>query len=317
LKSKNVGGHFQYGKNDTNGTPDDTNTTICDTKNLNQRIDPGHGLKNPVNSTCLALYFRLQSYLCGEKESPMEAIKVLIVEDEFVISQNIQSALKKTGYAITGHAFNYEEAVEALKKERPDIILLDITLDGDRDGIELADFINQHYRLPFIFLTSHADQRTIDRAKATHPSAYLVKPFDANDLYAAIEIGFANYAKTNPSPASNHQEAQDEFLINNALFIKKENLFIKVKLDDIRWLKSDRVYIEIATSKDTHQIRSNFGDLLLKINAKQFFRVHRSYVVNLNLVDAINHNTLMIGEEKIPVGRSYREQLLEKLKTAS
>ena len=214
-------------------------------------------------------------------------------------------------------SFNFEEATELLKKDLPDIVLLDISLDGERDGIEVADHINQYYKLPFIYLTSHADTATVQRAKATHPSSYLVKPFDANDIFAAIEIALANYAKSNPVQGSGAPENDDELLINNAIFIKREGLFIKLKLSDILYMQSDRSYIELHTANKSHTIRSSFGDLLLEINARQFFRVHRSYVVNMDHVDAINSNKLMIGEAEIPVGRSYRELLLKRLKTAT
>ena len=247
----------------------------------------------------------------------MEAVRVLVVEDEFLIGSDLIAALESTGYEVVGHAFNFEQAEELLKSKQIDIVLVDITLDGDRDGIELADHINQYYQLPFIYLTSHSDTATVQRAKSTHPSSYLVKPFDANDIFAAIEIALANYAKSNPVKGAGAPDHDDELLINNALFIKRDGLFLKLKLDDILYMQSDRGYIELYTATKSHTIRSSFGDLLVEINARQFFRVHRSYVVNMDHVDAINSNKLLIGETEIPVGRSYRELLLKRLKTAS
>lgn len=247
----------------------------------------------------------------------MSSVRVLVVEDEFLIGNDLTAALQSTGYEVVGHAFNFEQAEELLKNKPPDIVLIDITLDGERDGIELADHINQYYQLPFIYLTSHSDTQTVQRAKATHPSSYLVKPFDANDIFAAIEIALANYAKANPTLGAGAPDNLDELLINNALFIKREGLFVKVKLDSILYMRSDRSYIELYTEKEHYTIRSSFGDLLLEISSSQFFRVHRSYVVNMDHVDAINSNMLLIGEIEIPVGRSYRELLLTRLKTAS
>ena len=246
----------------------------------------------------------------------MSAARVLVVEDEFVIGRNIVAALEKTGYKVTAHALDYDEALVELKKEEPDIALLDITLDGERDGIELADYLNQHHNIPFIFLTSHSDPDTVERATATHPSAYLVKPFEARDIYTAIQVALANFAKANPVEEAQEPNNTDEILMRDALFIKREHLFVKVRFEEIRWLKSDHVYIEVQTADKTHLVRSSFGDLLLKIDSKNFFRVHRSYVVNLAHVDAINHQMLVVDGVEIPIGRSYRDQLLSRLKTA-
>lgn len=246
----------------------------------------------------------------------MSAVRVLVVEDEFVIGRNIVSALEKIGYEVIGHALDYEEAVGMLKTEVPDIALLDISLAGDRDGIELADYLNQHHNIPFIYLTSHSDPKTLERAKATHPSAYLVKPFEAHDIYTSIEVALANYVRANPVADTPQSDETGDHLMKDAIFIKRDHLFVKVKFEDIRWLKSDHVYIEVRTADKTHIARSSFGDLLLKIDSDHFFRVHRSYVVNLDHVDAINHSMLMIGDTEIPVGRSYRDALLSRLKTA-
>ena len=246
----------------------------------------------------------------------MSAVRVLVVEDEFVIGRNIVAALEKSGYHVTAHALDYDEALVELKKEVPDIALLDITLDGDRDGIELADYINQHHQIPFIFLTSHSDPDTVGRATATHPSAYLVKPFEARDIYTSIQVALANFAKAHPVEDAPESNDTEEILMQDALFIKREHLFVKVKFSEIRWLKSDHVYIEVQTADKKHIVRSSFGDLLVKIDSGKFFRVHRSYVVNLEHVDAINHQMLVVDGTEIPIGRSYRDQLLSRLKTA-
>ncbi len=116
----------------------------------------------------------------------MNKVKVLIVEDEMVIAMNLVSILEDLGYDVLDPANSYEEAVDALKEEQPDIALLDIQLDGDKDGIDFARYINQYQEIPFIYLTSNADSRTLNQAKETSPSSYLVKPFNQDDLFTSI-----------------------------------------------------------------------------------------------------------------------------------
>src|SRR5664279_6566958 len=123
----------------------------------------------------------------------MSVLKIGIVEDELVIARTIVSTLDELGYSHGGPAINYTEAMEMLVNDKPDLLLLDIQLSGRKDGIDVAQKINELYQLPFIFLTANSDAETIDRAKKVKPHAYIVKPFTKEELFAAIEIAFSNF----------------------------------------------------------------------------------------------------------------------------
>ncbi|MGB0430024.1 MAG: response regulator, partial [Bacteroidia bacterium] len=123
----------------------------------------------------------------------MAKVKILVVEDEIVIADNICDSLDELGYEVCEPAINYTEAVELLEAEKPDIAILDIQLAGSKDGIDLAWKIKEDYDIPFIFLTSNADPRTVDRAKKLTPPAYLIKPFVKDDLYTSIELALYNH----------------------------------------------------------------------------------------------------------------------------
>ena len=114
--------------------------------------------------------------------------KILIVEDEPLIAQDIKRCCQRIGYQVIGIAGRSEQALDLLYSQRPDAVVLDISITGAMDGIQLAELINEKYQLPFIFLTSHADRGTLDRAKNTFPYGYILKPFDENDLMTALEI---------------------------------------------------------------------------------------------------------------------------------
>lgn len=119
-------------------------------------------------------------------------MRILVVEDEFIIAEDIRQILKSLGHEVVGVAMNYTQALDILEKHTIDMALIDIILGGSKTGIELAQFIKERYGFPFIFLTSHADAATVKKAKAVQPSGYLLKPFNKNDLFTTLEIADAN-----------------------------------------------------------------------------------------------------------------------------
>ncbi|HMW25961.1 MAG TPA: response regulator transcription factor [Ferruginibacter sp.] len=125
----------------------------------------------------------------------MSKIKILIVEDEPVIAENISLYLDNNDFEVSGIAYDSEDAMQQLKENTPDAVLLDINLESDTDGIDIARYIQEHYQLPFIFLTSYSDRITLERAKQVKPSGYIVKPFNERTLLASLEIAISNHAE--------------------------------------------------------------------------------------------------------------------------
>jgi len=115
------------------------------------------------------------------------AARILVVEDEAVVAMDLEAAIRGMGYEVT-HVFSGEEALEEAAKAAPDVVLMDITLSGELDGIETADRLRSQYLVPIVFLTGDPDPKTLERAKKTEPMAYLLKPFRERELHSAIEI---------------------------------------------------------------------------------------------------------------------------------
>lgn len=118
----------------------------------------------------------------------MEEIKVLVVEDENIIALNIKNKLKKLGYTVPSIASSGEEAIKKADITFPDLILMDIMLKGDMDGVEAAEQIREKFDIPIIYLTAYSDDKILERAKLTEPYGYILKPFKENDLRTSIEI---------------------------------------------------------------------------------------------------------------------------------
>lgn len=244
----------------------------------------------------------------------MSIVKIGVVEDEAVIADHICDTLEALGYKVTEPALNYTEAIQMIEDERPDLLLLDIQLAGQKDGIDVAKKVRETYNIPFIFLTANADSATVARAKAVNPPAYLVKPFNKDDLYAAIEICLFNASQNRiAGPLDKAPERDGQFAVKDALFLKDGYSYRKVRFSDILYLKSEHVYVEVVTLGKNILVRTSMKDFLPKFRTANFFQIHRSYTVNLEQVTGIRTASLEVGTEELPIGKNYRTELLRKL----
>jgi len=114
--------------------------------------------------------------------------RIMIVEDEGITAMSIKSSLEKTRYTVTSAVSSGEEAVQKASEDKPDLVLMDIVLNGKMDGIEAAWHIQSHFNIPVVYLTAYSDDKMINRIRETSPFGYIIKPFDERELYAAVEI---------------------------------------------------------------------------------------------------------------------------------
>ena len=130
--------------------------------------------------------------------------RILIVEDEPLVAATLKRMLLKLDYDVVSIAMSYELAMYDIAQYRPDIVLLDICLGSEKNGIDIAESLQNKFRIPFIYLTALADQDTIQKAKKTEPAGYIIKPFDENDIRVNLEIALYNHAQREkmlfPSP---------------------------------------------------------------------------------------------------------------------
>lgn len=118
----------------------------------------------------------------------MAEIKILVVEDESIIAEDIRASLMSMGYKVSSVVSTGEAAVENVKEHKPDIVLMDIMLQGEMDGIEAADEIRKHFNVPVVYLTAYSDEHILERAKITAPFGYIIKPFKEPELHITIEM---------------------------------------------------------------------------------------------------------------------------------
>lgn len=240
-------------------------------------------------------------------------IKILLVEDELIIAEDMIGMLEKMGYQITGSALDAEEATAMLKTDKPDLVLLDINLGGRKDGVMLAEEINRDFQVPFIFTTSHTDGATIERAKKTNPVNYLVKPFKQEQLYTAIEIAMYNIARQQEKTTTAPAENEEGLIIKDALFIKEKYRYTKINIADILWIKAEGNYLELHLAGKKELIRATLSSFLERLNRKNFFRTHKSYAANLDHLTKFEPTFITINASEIPITKNYADDLVKRL----
>ncbi|CAE7410420.1 lytT [Symbiodinium microadriaticum] len=220
-------------------------------------------------------------------------------QDEPLVADDIAMILENHGYQVAGIADDSEDALQILQKQSPQLALLDINIEGDQDGIDLARNLN----IPFIFLTSYYDQKTLDRAKRVNPSGYIVKPFSEKDLIANIEM--ALYRKK--TPTSKEEKNPEKF------FVRKDQEMISIQASEIVYVEAFDNYSTVYTENDKYLISHTLKSIEEKLVPMGFYRIHRSFLINFSLIDSISEGYVFLKGHKVQIGKSYKKDFLEKL----
>lgn len=248
----------------------------------------------------------------------MNKLNVLIVEDEGITAESLSDVLEELGYGVSGIAADAFEAIDILNNDNTDFAILDINIQGDKDGIWVADLIQRKYNIPFIFLTAFDSEQILSRAVETKPYGYLLKPFTKIDISAAIQLAMQNFALNKRAETAEEvltDETQDPFVVSNVVYIKDDYMFKKLVVDDIVMLKSDGHYVEIHTTDKKQLVRSTLKDFTEILPDKLFVRTHRSHVVNVNYIDKFSHSNVFVKGLEVPISTAYRDDLMKKLQT--
>lgn len=242
-----------------------------------------------------------------------QALKVLIVEDENLIARDIRNLLTDWGYKIAGIAANADAAQRIFEEQKPDLVLVDVQLQGDPDGIETVAFFNKIRRTPIIYLTAQADTHTVERAKSTQPAAYLLKPFDERHLQISLDLAFSNFYPTVQTVAPPEMFAHEVKLNADVLlkrgdeiFVKQNYRFVKFRISEIRHLEADHNHCFIFTKEQKFVVRIQLSTVLERLASNTLLRVHRSFAINTDFVDAFSENEICVSGKKIPFSNAYR-----------
>lgn len=247
----------------------------------------------------------------------MAKVKILIVEDESIVAKDIQNSLKKLGYHISAVVNSGDKAINEVEENRPDIVLMDIMLKGKITGIEAAKEIKDRFSLPVIFLTAYADDNTLNKAKITEPYGYIIKPFKEKELQTTIEMALYKYEKD--EELRRERDLYHSLIENkeskDSIFVRADYRLNKINFDDIYFVEALKDYVVINTSDNSFTTHTTMKEMVRILPAKDFVRIHRSFIVNLNKIFSIKYPDLVIeGKMKVlPIGGLYRKELYSRL----
>jgi len=249
----------------------------------------------------------------------MSKTNILIVEDESIVAKDIQLILRKLGYNVVAICSNGEDALRAVEEHTPELILMDIMLKGEMSGIQTAEQVKSRFNIPIIYLTAYADESTLSKAKITEPYGYIIKPFKEIDLRTAIEMALYKHEK------ETDVRKERDFLYSivenkdskDIIFVKSNSKLVKVRTKDIYFVEALKDYVVINTENARYTIHSTMKDIEKKLSPTEFVRVHRSFIVRIDKIVAIESPNLLLEDEKkpIPIGGSYKDELTKKINT--
>ena len=242
-----------------------------------------------------------------------KTIKILIVEDEMIIGANISLQLTELGYEVTGLVPRGEEALKHIADNPPDILLLDINLKGNLDGIQTAEKMQETHNIPIIYLTANSDDTHFNRAKKTHPYGFISKPFKKLDLQRTIELTITQIASSNED--FEMPKNAESLVLSDSIFVRHLNSMVKVDIKDILYIEAERNYCRIHSKNKEYLLVMTLKEMDQKLPPKHFLRIHRSFIVNISQIREIANTHLVIGKKAVPISKTLKEELLKRLQT--
>jgi two-component system response regulator LytT len=248
----------------------------------------------------------------------MVKTSVLVVEDEAIVSKDIQQSLRKLGYTISGSSSTGISAVELARTSEPDVVLMDIMLKGSMTGIEAAAMIRKNLSIPVIYLTAYADESTLLKARVAEPFGYIIKPFKEIDLQTSIEIAVYKYQKERERNLERNVLASMVDMketVNASVFIRTNGQLIRVLLQDILYLEALKDYVIIHLHAGSYTIHSTMKEIESRLGTHGFLRVHRSYIIQVDKITSIDSSNLTLEnvEVVIPIGGLYKDALYKRI----
>lgn len=246
----------------------------------------------------------------------MDNINVLIIEDTKAESDALVKVLNANNFNIVGIATTYKDALSMFYNNKIDIVVIDIFLNGNPDGITFAETINvvPDAARPFVFLTSSTDRKIFERAKLTQPFSFLMKPFNELEILYAIEMAVEKFYAQNDVFLS---DEENTVISNEYLFIKKGKSLKKVLLKEIIYIEVEEKYCNIITEKEKFVILISLTKLLNLLDNAMFCRTHRNFIVNTEKIIEIvpaDNLILLSGGHKATLSDTYKT-IIKKIRT--
>jgi len=241
----------------------------------------------------------------------------MLIDDQEIQQKKVEFYCSKLGYRYVGIQHNFDDVFDLIESEKPDMILQDINLNYEINGIELARRIKKKFNLPLIFTTSHKTPEMIKKAAATEPQGYLAKPYEIHNLQAAIELSLfksGNHETTEEVDLSEKDTPSGgKNVVSNAFFVKGHDKIEKVLIENILWIESaEEKYINIVTDAKKLRMRSSLNKVLDQLPNELFARVNRNQVINIKHLEAIDEfeESVIVAGRDLLIGKVFKTRII-------
>ena len=231
------------------------------------------------------------------------SLKVLIIEDEIDLAENISEYLVQHGYEVVGIIPAAEDVPRFIATHSADLFLVDIMLKGNVKGIEIATVLREKFpKSGILFTTALSGKGVLDKISYTLYDGYLLKPFSLKSLESTLYL----ISKKLEKPSESQKSGQKR----NLLPIRDKGKIILLDENDIHYIKAEGLYLRIFTENKVFLIRELLKTFLPKLSSEKFLRIHKSYVVNLSKVKYLNSKECNVLNQVIPIRRGFYKDFL-------
>jgi two-component system, LytTR family, response regulator LytT len=245
-------------------------------------------------------------------------LKILIVEDDIIIAKDLAKGLQSNKCEVVGIARNFDDAIKMFDELNPNFAIIDIKLEGNKTGIEVAKYMNDKCRIPFIYLSEHFTSKSpfYKSANETMPAYYLPKGnYIGTQLWHFIELALDSYAKAGDILI---KEEEASLFLREHLFIKNDNVWEKVNAKEITHIEIKRPYckININNKKGNFLVRQSLDYLLQLLAPLNLIRIHQSHAVNPTYIHHYNpseSDIKLLDDTLLKIGKQYKGELKNKL----
>lgn len=217
-------------------------------------------------------------------------MRILIIEDNVIIAEHLKEIILGFNAFSIKLAHSKSEGLEFISLFEPDLVLLDIHLENQQTGIELALTLNETYKIPFIYITAQADIKTIDAAIATKPLTYILKPYLASNIYSSIMLA-------------------RQRLVTERIEIKDGTSTFYLDSNKIKYIKAEGNYLKVFHNDKNVVIRKTLKQIEEILNSSNFVQINRSFIINTNFIEKIVKDKVCIDSIEIPISSKYDQNL--------
>lgn len=231
----------------------------------------------------------------------MEELSVLLVEGDAAWGLQLMLALREWGYKVIGPMEGGEQLLAVCQQQQPDMVLM--SAEPEEPFLHVATQLRQLLGdVPLVLLASEVAQQSFERAKPLYPAAYLPKEGDREVLRAALALAVHNQRRQAEQP-------QQAWAMDTEIFVRSRSRLVKLRIEEISWLGVEDAYTVLGTDKGKYLSATPLR-VFEECLPPAFRRVHRSFIVNLRKVEGMEEGEILLGDKRIPLGRTYREAVV-------